>query len=283
MTKANSRHLTRWVAQTLRSQIISGQLSPGDKLPSQKVLEGRFKVSTVTVRNAVEELEDEGLIAKRQGAHTQVHDREPVHRLVVPRPERGAVERVNELVTERVVERVAERPVSFVGFDRGRMRREATAHRLPATRYVASLLDVPEGEEVVQRSVTVFDGDEPVLVSTSYLLPVLAIGSTVPEVEIGQLALVGRPVTSVDLGLRTRMPDPQEFEALGMVKGTPVLVLTHRVLVGGPAEDGNGQRPDGRANAFAGNGREDSTAVRAAVEVVARGDRVFVQWQPVTQ
>lgn len=279
MTEESSKHLTRWVAQTLRSQIVSGELSPGDKLPSQKVLEGQFKVSTVTVRNAVEELEDEGLIAKRQGAHTQVHDREPVHRLVVPGPGPESAERANE----RVAERVAERPVSFIGFDRGRMRRESATHRLPATRYVASLLEVPAGEEVVQRSVTVFDGDEPVLVSTSYLQPVLAVGSTVPEVEIGQLALVGRPVTSVDLGLRTRMPDPQEFEALGMVKGTPVLVLTHRVLVGGPVEDGNGQRPDGRVNAFAGNGREDPTAVRAAVEVVARGDRVFVQWQPVTQ
>lgn len=281
MTETNSGHLTRRVAQTLRNQIVSGELSPGDKLPSQKVLEGRFKVSTVTVRNAVEELEDEGLIAKRQGAHSQVHDREPVHRLIVPgsghRPESG------DGVADRTAERVAERPMSFVGFDRGRMRRESAAHRVPATRHVASLLEITAGEEVVQRSVTVFDGDEPVLVSTSYLPPALVIGSAVPKVEIGQLALVGRPVTSIDLGLRGRMPDPEEFAMLGMVKGTPVLVLTHRVLVGEPAEDGNGQRPDGRANAFAGNGREDATAVRAAVEVVARGDRVFVQWQPVTQ
>src|SRR5262249_8261610 len=81
--RASSKHLTRWVAQTLRGPIVSGELAPGDKLPSQNALEGRFNVSTVTVRNAVEELEDEGLIAKRQGAHTQVHDREPTHRLVI--------------------------------------------------------------------------------------------------------------------------------------------------------------------------------------------------------
>jgi DNA-binding GntR family transcriptional regulator len=47
--RTSSKHLTRWVAQTLRGQIMSGELSPGDKLPSQNALEGRFNVSTVTV------------------------------------------------------------------------------------------------------------------------------------------------------------------------------------------------------------------------------------------
>lgn len=203
-------------------------------------------MSTVTVRNAVEELEDEGLIAKRQGAHTLVHDREPTHRLVVDLLE---------------PERLGERPVSFAASQppRGELRQVGVAGRVPASTQVASLLGVVEGEEIEQRRLTLVNGDEPVLTSTSYLPGALADGSPVPDVDVGQLALGGHPVTSVGLVLRARMPDPQEFDDLSMVKGTPVQVLTHHVLVG------NGGRPGG------------DPAVLAAVQVVSRADRVFIQ------
>jgi DNA-binding GntR family transcriptional regulator len=253
----DDRHLTRWVAQTLRGQIVSGELAPGDKLPSQKALEGRFKVSTVTVRNAVEELEDEGLIAKRQGAHTQVHDREPTHRLLVPEPSG----------------RLGERPVAFAAFERPRheWRWLPVVSREPASRHVASLLGLADGDEIEQRSFVLLEGDEPVLKSTSYLPLALADGPAAlatgmaSDIEVGQFALTGRSLTSVELVLRARMPDPSEFEDLAMVNGTPVHVLTHCVLVGGDGRDGR----DGWGAA----------PVRAAVEVVSRADRVFVQIQ----
>jgi DNA-binding GntR family transcriptional regulator len=278
--RASSKHLTRWVAQTLRGQIVSGELSPGDKLPSQNALEGRFNVSTVTVRNAVEELEDEGLIAKRQGAHTQVHNREPTHRLVIdllgsalagnPAAEHtgnsNAAEphegRASNLAGEPAprLRAVAGPPVSFAPIDRrySRLRRESAARQVPAAKYVASLLGLHEGDAVVERTSTLFYDEEPMLTSTSYLPSTLAMDMRVPNVEVGQLALEGYPVTSAALRLRTRMPDPREFERLAMVKGTPVQVLTHCVDV----ENDHGGGP---------------ARVRAAVEVVSRGDRVYVE------
>lgn len=292
--RASSKHLTRWVAQTLRGQIVSGELSPGDKLPSQNALEGRFNVSTVTVRNAVEELEDEGLIAKRQGAHTQVHNREPSHRLVID-PLRPALagntatkhignttgEHAGNEATEpgrkpaaephderapghgggpAQLRGVADTPVSFTPIDRrrSRLRRESAARQVSATKYVASLLGLREGDAVVERTFTLLYDDEPVLTSTSYLPSALAVDMSVPTVDVGQLALEGHRVTSAALRLRTRMPDPGEFERLAMVKGTPVQVLTHCVDV-----ENNHRGEPGR--------------VRAAVEVVSRGDRVYAE------
>lgn len=257
--RASSKHLTRWVAQTLRGQIMSGELSPGDKLPSQNALEGRFNVSTVTVRNAVEELEDEGLIAKRQGAHTQVHNREPTHRLVI-----NLLRPAHDGQPAAELPGGAETPVSFAAREhrRGRLRRESAVRQVPAARHIASLLGLRDGDPVVARTFTLFYDDEPVLMSTSYLPPTLATltapdsDTAMPNVQVGQLALDGHSMTSVALRLRTRMPDPAEFDKLAMVKGTPVQVLTHSVVV----QQGQREEP-----------------VRAAVEVVSRGDRVYVE------
>jgi DNA-binding FadR family transcriptional regulator len=57
------------VAQRLRRQIVRGELSEGDALPSEAVLMGRLNVSRPALREAFRVLESEGLIDIRRGAH----------------------------------------------------------------------------------------------------------------------------------------------------------------------------------------------------------------------
>jgi len=57
------------VAQRLRRQIVRGELSEGDALPSEAELMGQFGVSRPTLREAFRVLESEGLINVRRGAH----------------------------------------------------------------------------------------------------------------------------------------------------------------------------------------------------------------------
>jgi DNA-binding FadR family transcriptional regulator len=57
------------VAQKLRRQIVSAELSEGDALPSEAALMARFGVSRPTLREAFRVLESEGLISVRRGAH----------------------------------------------------------------------------------------------------------------------------------------------------------------------------------------------------------------------
>jgi len=57
------------VAQQLRRQIVSGELSEGDALPSEASLMAQFGVSRPTLREAFRVLESEGLISVRRGAH----------------------------------------------------------------------------------------------------------------------------------------------------------------------------------------------------------------------
>jgi GntR family transcriptional regulator len=56
----------------LREQIASGELRPGDRLPSHRELAASFGVSTNTVLTALRVLRDEGLVSGQQGRGTFV-------------------------------------------------------------------------------------------------------------------------------------------------------------------------------------------------------------------
>ncbi len=56
----------------LAELIRSGALTPGTRLPSFRALAGELLVSLITVRRAYADLEQEGLIVRRQGQGTFV-------------------------------------------------------------------------------------------------------------------------------------------------------------------------------------------------------------------
>jgi GntR family transcriptional regulator, transcriptional repressor for pyruvate dehydrogenase complex len=60
--------LSDQVAQALLARIESGQLRPGEKLPSEAVLAVEFGVSRTVVREAVSRLKHEALLESRQGS-----------------------------------------------------------------------------------------------------------------------------------------------------------------------------------------------------------------------
>ncbi|MEV6055106.1 substrate-binding domain-containing protein [Streptomyces sp. NPDC052107] len=69
----NSRELKfRHLAAELRRSIIDGTWPPGAKLPTEQALAAEMALSLTTVRRAYEELAEEGLVVRRQGAGTFV-------------------------------------------------------------------------------------------------------------------------------------------------------------------------------------------------------------------
>lgn len=72
----------RQIAEDLRRKIESGELSPGDRLPTEPELQDLYqRASRNTVRDAIKELAQRGLVRKRPGRGTFVV--EPVVPLVV--------------------------------------------------------------------------------------------------------------------------------------------------------------------------------------------------------
>ena len=57
----------RRIADEVRSRVLNGEYVAGRVLPSEAVLSHEFAVSRVTVRKALEQLREEGLVDSRQG------------------------------------------------------------------------------------------------------------------------------------------------------------------------------------------------------------------------
>ena len=72
----SSRPLYRRVVQTLKQEIVSGVYPVDSQLPTEGVLQERFSVSRHTIREALRELREAGLVASRQGFGTTVLGRD---------------------------------------------------------------------------------------------------------------------------------------------------------------------------------------------------------------
>ncbi len=60
------------LAQILHGEIMSGELRPGDRVPSENELSDRFGLSRMTARKAITVLTDEGLVRREKGKGTFV-------------------------------------------------------------------------------------------------------------------------------------------------------------------------------------------------------------------
>ena len=58
--------------EQLRSDIMSGAIRPGEKLPSEQELSEQFQVSRQTVRRALEELVKENIVESRRGSGSYI-------------------------------------------------------------------------------------------------------------------------------------------------------------------------------------------------------------------
>ncbi|HEX3026101.1 MAG TPA: GntR family transcriptional regulator [Clostridia bacterium] len=65
--------LYRQLIDSIKHDITTGELKPGDQIPSEIELSEEYQVSRLTVRNAVSILAEEGLVEKVQGKGTYVH------------------------------------------------------------------------------------------------------------------------------------------------------------------------------------------------------------------
>jgi GntR family transcriptional regulator, transcriptional repressor for pyruvate dehydrogenase complex len=66
--KVEREDLTTRVARQLRVSVLDGTFQPGDRLPPERDLAVEFGVDRNTLRSAIQELEQQGLVERRQGS-----------------------------------------------------------------------------------------------------------------------------------------------------------------------------------------------------------------------
>jgi len=193
------------VAAQLEEAIAEGHLPPGFKLDNEVSLADQLGLSRPTMRRAIQELVDKGMLVRKRGVGTQV-----VH---------GRVRRELELTSlYDDLRTTGQQPRTVVLINRLE----------PALAQVADELGLEEGEEVLHLERLRLADDEPLAVLRNWLPPKL-ISPTDEELENGGLyELIRASGTHVQIArqrIGARGATTQEARLLGGRKNGPVLTM----------------------------------------------------------
>ena len=217
---ASDRAVFRQIADQLRAAIEQGKLAEGEKLPSEAALMSHYGVARMTVRNAMQVLQAEGLTVAEHGRGVFVRTRPPVRRLASDRfARRHRKEGKAAFIAES--EHVGATPE----VDMLRVR-EAS---VPPD--IADRLKLDDGAKVVIRSRRYSLNDHPVETATSYLPADIAHGTPIAEPNPGpggiyaRLEDLGHTLERFTEEIHARMPTPDEAKVLKLAPGVPVFRL----------------------------------------------------------
>lgn len=187
------------IADGLRERIVSQELPAGARLPSERELVDRFGVARMTVRHALDMLQDEGLIERRRGRTG------------------GTFVRATPPSLELTSVAGFEEHFALSGAE------VASTHTtaVPAPSVVASAFHIPAGTEVNEREVLYASNGQPVLFATAYTLPGGPNNETSGE----------KPVRREDILTASRATD-RECEALGLARGAVVQKVSRSSYAG---------------------------------------------------
>ncbi|MFC9732543.1 GntR family transcriptional regulator [Streptomyces roseolus] len=188
------------IAEDLRTQITTGHLKPGDRLPSEPKLATHYKVSTPTIRQALALLQAEGLIQKTHGKGNFV--RAPLRRITY----RGGA------------------GIPFAP-DLQTTIRTTTVR---ARGHIRTLLRVPANTPLTEFHCTTYEGETPRSLARIYtsrdLTPATQLAS--PSWPGGRDA----DRTETQETVTARLPTPEEASALRISATRTVLTITRIAL-----------------------------------------------------
>lgn len=207
------------VAEALRTRIESGELAPGDRLPSIRQLTDEFGHSGIVGQRAYALLIDEGLVISRPGNGYFVRSQEaPTVMFRRQRVQQGQGSPVAQLLAEQGVE--------------GTWRHESTTARADET--VAGRLEIPVGDGVMHTRYTYLANGEPVQLAESWEPLAVTSNSLIVLPEAGPYAGIGvadrMNVIGIDVGVplervRARTATRAEAQQLGCPPAAPVMAI----------------------------------------------------------
>jgi GntR family transcriptional regulator len=199
--------LYQQIKALLTQSLQSGEWKPGELIPSEVELAGRFKVSQGTVRKAIDELAAENLVLRRQGKGTFVathHEARAHFRFLKLVPDEGVPHHPDNQIIE--------------------------VKRLRAPAEVARLLELKSGDAVVYiKRLLSFDG-APTIVEELWLPGLLFKGLTAERLVEYKGPMYGlfesefgtRMIRATEK-IRAIAADPGAAGLLGVAEGAPLL------------------------------------------------------------
>ena len=214
----------RVIAQHLRDAIAAGTYRAGDRLPSERVLAATHNVARNTAREAVAQLQREGLVVAEHGRGVFVRQK-PRWMRFGRRRYSAAMRTFNDLG-----------PFGAEAAAQGRTPRVdcTSITQINPPPEVAERLDIGLTDQVVRRENWYYADEEPVQVGVTFAPWRIVEGTPIadsvdmgPEGIYGQFAARGHVITYTREQIDARMPTHEEVTRLHIPIGTPVIDLWH--------------------------------------------------------
>lgn len=211
------------IAARLRRDVREGKYLPGTRLPAETALAGQFRVSPITLRNAISVLRAEGLIESRHGIGTFVRETRRLHRR--SRDRYGRARKDRQLLTRHLRHEIV-----FAG-------------RAPLSPEVAAVMDAEPGTEVVVRRRRLYHTEtgRPEEIGASYIPIEIAGGTFLEEPTVAPKGLFlciedlsGKQYKTARDHWVARLPTAEEAATLELPMGAPIMHVIHVAR----AEDG---------------------------------------------
>jgi DNA-binding GntR family transcriptional regulator len=203
------------VARQLRAQIASGDLTEGERIPSQREMMQHWRISMQTASKVIGALKTEGLAIPSIGRDT----------IVAP----GAAARIAAAATGPVQAPPDPLPPEHLNV-------RATAALAPAPAEIAKILGIPAGRRALRRQETKADDGQAISVTTTWFpevvaaqAPKLADGRPLPAGSLGYITeATGNRAVRVGEENAAAAASPEDSAILGVPDGAPVLLTRAR-------------------------------------------------------
>ena len=242
------------IVRNLEKFIDDNNCAPGDKLPSENELQLTFDVSRITARRALEEMERNGLVSRRQGKGTYV----------AKRPEGPKVATFTGSIDQ----------LFMVG--RAAVVTEADVEQVPAPHKVKIALELAGSDTSVTRIRRVLSlGGKPHTFHQNFYLQSIGQKIKMKDISVYPLLdlverIIGKPIIEVHQLVEATVADSDLANRLAVSFGSPLLYVERTIF----AERGT---PIGFAQAYYRGDR-----YRLSVTLVRHGKGNSKGWHPPT-
>ena len=208
------------VVRQLRAQIASGELRDGDRLPSQREMMARWRISMQTASKVIGAMKTEGIAVPSVGRDT----------LVAP----GAGARIAAAAQGALHAPAVSLPPAPGGAVTAVT--AVTAGKAAAPAPVAEILGIPSGRRALRRTETRGDDGQAASLTISWYPPAiadkaprLADSKPLPASTLAYIAeATGTPARRADEEYQAAPADDHTAATLGITPGSPVLVIRTR-------------------------------------------------------
>jgi GntR family transcriptional regulator len=195
------------IVQNITDLIEEDKLAQGSMLPSEWELTNLYSVSRLTVRQALKDLEQNGLVTRRHGIGTFVST--PPTTQLTP----------SKMSFSQKMRQIGKKP----------SHRILSLERIVASKEVANMLQLPEKAPVIELVRVRFANEEPIMIETAYLPAERFPDLTEENLRDGSLYQFlsehySISISAVDQTLQPVLVKPRQATLLDVESGSPAIL-----------------------------------------------------------